>query len=425
MSWSLPRRLSAETPNALIGTVSFGHFLSHAYFLTFPPLFPLLFAQFDVTYAELGLLVSSLFAMMFVFQIPFGWVVDKGYAKPVLVAGLLLTAGGLLGASTATSYPALLAFALVSGVGQATYHPANYTLIDVVSTDERAGRNFSLHTFAGYAGSGFAPVVIGGLGLRYGWRVALVLAGIVGIVYAILVQLGVDTVYANELETRTEPTDDDEHDDDESVVRELLRPFFRLTILAMFLFFVVIVVAEAGIQSFTIVFLVESLGLTESTGNTALTTFFVLASFGVLIGGYLADRFPPANVIFGCIGGAAAVTFLLTLEILPATVLASLALFGAIGLGYGLAMPARDRLVAEYSPAESVGKSFGLVFTGAAVGGTVGPVMIGAAIDVTRVGVSMFLVATFFLAGAGIIGLLKLGTTSGQRVPLSLRRLFN
>ncbi|MFC6863956.1 MFS transporter [Halomicroarcula sp. GCM10025817] len=424
MSWSLPSRLSAETPTALIGAVSVGHFLSHAYFLTFPPLFPLLFAQFDVTYAELGLLVSSLFAMMFVFQIPFGWVVDKGYAKPVLVGGLLLTAGGILGASTATSYPVLLAFALISGVGQATYHPANYTLIDVVSTDDRAGRNFSIHTFAGYAGSGFAPVVVGGLGLRYGWRPALVMAGVVGIGYAILVQLGVDTVYANELASRTEPADD-ERDDDESVVRELLRPFFRLTILAMFLFFVVIVVAEAGIQSFTIVFLVESLGLTESTGNTALTTFFVLAAFGVLIGGYLADRFAPANVIFGCIGGAAAVTFLLTLEILPATVLASLALFGAIGLGYGLAMPARDRLVAEYSPAESVGKSFGLVFTGAAVGGTVGPVMIGAAIDVSRVGVSMFLVGAFFLVGAGIIGLLKLGTTSGQHVPLSLRRLFN
>jgi len=420
---SSPSRLSAENPNGIIGSVSFGHFLSHAYFLTFPPLFPLLFAEFDVTYAELGLLVSSLYGMMLVFQVPFGWVVDKGYAKHMLVGGLLLTAGGILGASLATSYPMLLAFALVSGVGQATYHPANYTLIDVVSSDARAGRNFSLHTFAGYAGSGFSPVVVGGLGIRYGWRTALVMAGVVGIVYAVAVQFGVDTVYANELATRDEVEQSD--DDDGSVLEDLLRPFYQVSILAMFLFFVAIVVAESGIQSFTIVFLVESVGLGEATGNTALTTFFVLASAGVLVGGYLADRYSAANVIVASISFAAAVAFLLSTGLLPGSAVVSLVLFGGIGLGYGLAMPARDRLVSEYSPDASVGKSFGLVFTGAAIGGTIGPVMIGAAIDRTDVGASMPLVGIFFVAGAAIVLLLKIRNAAVQPAGLSLRRLFN
>lgn len=420
---SSPSRLSAENANGIIGSVSFGHFLSHAYFLTFPPLFPLLFAEFDVTYAELGLLVSSLYGMMLVFQIPLGWVVDRGYAKHVLVGGLLLTAGGILGASLATSYPMLLAFALISGVGQATYHPANYTLIDVVSSDARAGRNFSFHTFAGYAGSGFAPVVVGGLGIRYGWRAALVIAGVVGVLYAVAIQFGVDTVYANELASQDAVEESDEEEG--SVLAELLRPFYQLSILAMFLFFVAIVVAEAGIQAFTVVFFVESLGLEESIGNTALTTFFVLAAGGVLVGGYLADRFSAANVIVTSISFAAAVAFLLGTGILPASAVMSLVLFGGIGLGYGLAMPARDRLVSEYSPDASVGKSFGLVFTGAAIGGTIGPVLIGAAIDRTDVGVSMPLVGAFFVAGAVIVLLLKIRNAAVQPAGLSLRRLFN
>lgn len=408
MSRTVPSRLSAERPKAVVGSVSVGHFFSHAYFLSFPPLFPLLFAQFDVTYAELGLLVSSLYAMMFVFQIPLGWVVDKGYAKHVLVVGLLVTAGGILGASLATSYLMLLGFALVSGVGQATYHPADMALIDSVSSEDRVGRNFSLHAFAGYAGSGFAPVVVGSLGLRFGWRAALVIAGSVGVLYAIVLQLGMDTIYADDLAARDTT---EESDDDVSAVRELLRPLTQLSILAMFLFFVTIVVAESGIQSFTVVFFVESLGLDESIGNTALTTFFVLAAGGVLLGGYLADRASSANVIVGSIGFAAAVSFILTAGVLQAAPLVSLALFGAIGLGFGVAVPARDRLVSEYSPDQSVGKSFGLVFTGAAVGGTVGPALIGAAIDVSRVGVSMFLVGAFFLAGTVVILLLILSDT--------------
>lgn len=404
--------------------MSLGHFLSHFYFLSFPPLFPLLFAEFDVTYAELGLLVSSLYAMMFIFQIPFGWFVDHGYAKYVLVGGLLLTAGGMIGASTATSYPLLLVFALLSGVGQATYHPADYALIDVVSGDERAGRNFSFHTFAGYAGSGVAPVVVGGIGIRYGWRVALVLTGAVGILYAIALQFGVETVYANEIEPTNAEENDRADDKDDSAVRELLRPFFRLSILGMFLFFVVLIVGESGIQSFTIVFLVESFGLNESTGNTALTAFFVLTAVGVLVGGVLADRHSAANVVIASLAATAIITFLLTFGLLPVTVAVSMALFAMIGFGYGLVMPARDRLVSNLSPDQSVGKSFGLVFTGAAVGGTTGPILIGSAIDLTGPSVSMFLVGTFFLAGAGIILLIKLSQLRGRTASAALRDII-
>ncbi|MFA9517895.1 MFS transporter [Halopenitus sp. H-Gu1] len=415
MSWSLPR-LSAETPNAIIGSVSLGHFISHFYFLAFPPLFPLLFSEFDVTYAELGLLVSSLYGMMFVFQIPFGWIVDQGYAKHVLVGGLLLTAGGILGASTATTYPVLLGFALLSGIGQATYHPADYALLDTVSTEARSGRSFGVHTFAGYAGSGVAPIVIGGLGLRYGWRPALLIASTVGIVYALIIGVSIEPVYDNALQsTRTSERDTT----DSSLAKEIFQPFFHPLLVAMFVFFIAIVVAESGIQSFTIVFLVESLGLNEATGNAALTSFFLLASIGVLIGGYLADRYSSATIAIIFLILTTCVAFVLTFELLPVTVTTSLILFAAIGFGYGAVMPARDRLVAEFSPEQSVGKSFGVVFTGAAIGGSVGPVLIGRAIDIAGSSISMFLVGLFFLIGAAIVVSIQLARTHGRAISVA------
>lgn len=418
MNGPLPSRLSAETPNGIIGTVSFSHFLSHVYFLSFPPLFPLLFSEFDASYAELGLLVSSLYGAMFVFQIPFGWVVDHGYAKLALVGGLFLTAGGLVGASMATSYPMLLGFAFISGIGQATFHPADYAILDTVSTDNQSGRNFSIHTFAGYAGSGVAPVLVGGLGIHYGWRLPLLVVGLFGIVYALTVKFGVEPVYANELETANTSAK-------ASTASDTLQAFIHPAILAMFLFFIVLIVAESGIQSFTIVFIVEALELTESTGNRALTAFFAFASVGVLLGGILADRYDAGSVVISCLVVATAFTFVLSFQLVPKTVVVSLALFSAIGFTYGIIMPSRDRLVANYSPEQSVGKSFGLVFTGAAVGGSIGPVLIGVAIDYQSIAVSMFLIGAFFLAAAGIVTLIKVWRAPEQTVRLTLRKLFN
>lgn len=405
MTGFLPSRLSAETPTGIVGTVSGGHFLSHLFFVSFPPLFPLLFAEFDVTYTQLGLLVSSLYAAMFVFQIPFGWFVDRGYAKFTLVGGLVLTAGGVIGASLATSYPTLLAATFVSGIGQATFHPADYALLDTVSAADGSGRAFGIHTFAGYAGSGVAPVLVGSLGLWYGWRVPLLAIGLVGVVYAAVVGIGVEPVYANELKTADLPIG-------ESSVADTVRTFLRPSIVAMFLFFVVIIVAESGIQSFTVVFLVETYGIDESTGNGALTAFFALAAGGVLLGGVLADRYDAGKVIVVCLGVAAALTLVLTLGLVPETAAVSVALFGCIGFAYGVVMPSRDRLVAAYSPEQSVGTSFGLVFTGAAVGGSIGPVLIGLAIDHRGITMSMLLVGIFFVVGAGIVALMTVRSSA-------------
>ena len=42
-----------------LGLISSGHFLSHFYGLALPPLFPLLKAEFGVSYLELGLAMTA------------------------------------------------------------------------------------------------------------------------------------------------------------------------------------------------------------------------------------------------------------------------------------------------------------------------------------------------------------------------------
>ena len=103
-----------------VGIVSGGHFLSHFYALAFPPLFPFLADAFGLSNVELGLLVS-VGAVATLLQVPVGDLVDRVGAKWVFVAGVAVTALGILLAGLAPSYGALLVFSALTGVGRAAF----------------------------------------------------------------------------------------------------------------------------------------------------------------------------------------------------------------------------------------------------------------------------------------------------------------
>lgn len=374
-----------------LAVVSGGHFLSHFYFLTLPPLFPLLRGEFGLTNTQLGLIVSML-AVGGLLQAPVGGVVDRVGAKWVFVVGLAVTAAGIAGIGLGGSYLALLALALVSGVGQSSFHPADYAVIDATAAPSYVGRAFSIHTFCGFAGFAVAPVVVGSLALAVGWRIALLVVGGVGLAYA--------GVAALALTTPTRATTGDGADDSEGLGfrRALARP----GIVAMVGFFLVLSFAGTGINTFTTVLAVDAYGLTEATANTLLTAYFALGAVGVLVGGFFADRFRPGRVILVALGVAAAV-LAVTVQFGPALgPIALAALFGIVGFFATLITPARDRLVSALSAHGTVGQSFGIVFTGGTVGGLVGPVLLGAAGDAESVPVAFALVAAFF-AVAGLV----------------------
>lgn len=411
----------------VVGLVTGGHFLSHFYLLAFPPLFPLLRAEFGLSNAQLGLLVSVISVAMLL-QVLVGELVDRAGAKRVFVAGVAATAAGVLLTGTADSYPGLLAFAALSGVGQAAFHPADYPLVEAVSDPSREGRNFSVHTFGGYAGFAVAPLVVGRLGLARGWRTALLAVGAAGLAYAALAAVALPSAYRAQVEARASaaaggtdgsgdgrgatPNDaesagsadataadgDGGRDADED---EILAALLRPGIAVMALFFVVFSMAGKGVQAFTPVLAVDGFGLAESVGNTALSGFFAVTAVAVLAGGPLADRYDPRRVI-----AAATATAAGTLAVVVSGVgIDSIALviaFGVAGGAYGLVFASRDRLVSSSAAAGSTGRSFGLVFTASSLGSLVSPVLLGVVIDVASAGLAFAVVAGFFLLAGGV-----------------------
>jgi MFS family permease len=87
----------------VIGAVGSAHALSHFFQLVLPPLFPLLRAEFGVSYATLGALLSVMYVASGLCQFGAGFAVDRFGARRSARRSRLLAAARLpLGSSRAS-----------------------------------------------------------------------------------------------------------------------------------------------------------------------------------------------------------------------------------------------------------------------------------------------------------------------------------
>ncbi|BDG70950.1 MFS transporter [Roseomonas fluvialis] len=351
---------------ALIGT---GHFLSHFYVLTLPPLFLLWRAEFDVSFAELGLAMALMSGTTALLQTPVGFLVDKHGARPFLVGGTLLMALSISAMAFAPGIWAIWLLAILSGVGNSVIHPADYAILAGSIGKERMGRAFALHTFTGNLGFALAPPVVAVLAEVMGWRGALLLVGLLGVpvVVAILVQSRILRDQAKPARTGDEPSG-----------REVLlsRP-----ILLFFGFFMLSSMAGSGVQAFVITVLGKLWGTPVAVASMVLTGYMVGATAGTLVGGWVVDRTKRNLIGFVVVLTSVAIAMILALGLLPIPEL----LLPVVGLVGGLALGAsrtpRDVMLKDAAPPGQIGKVFGFVSSGLPLGGAITPVPLGFVID--------------------------------------------
>jgi MFS family permease len=173
----------------LVGLVGAAHFLSHFFQLVLPPLFPVFREAFGVGYTELGVAMMLFYATSGLSQTPAGFLVDRFGARRVLVGGLALLAGAIVIAGFAASYWMLLLVAVLAGAGNSVFHPADYAMLSAGVHKSRLGRAYSMHTLGGNLGWAAAPVTVILLSEAFGWRLALLACGLVGLALALVLHV--------------------------------------------------------------------------------------------------------------------------------------------------------------------------------------------------------------------------------------------
>ncbi len=367
----------------VIGLVSTGHFTSHLYVLSLPPLFPFMKADLGVSYAALGLLVTLYLVASATVQVPVGMLVDRIGARNVLVAGLLIMGTGIAATGLVSSYWAIAALFLCAGMGNSVFHPSDFVILSASVEEGRLGRAFGIHSLAGSSGTAAAPIVMLVLASQFGWQTALVSVGFFGIAVSAL-------MFASRGSLREDAARRKRADGAPGQLRETARLLTSRTILSFFLFYVSTAAAHGAITSFSVVVLSTVYGAPLSFANGVLSSFLIAAVIGVAIGGVLADRTRRHDrvllVTFGisalCIASVAS----------AATPLWAIA--GAIaiaGLMRGVVSPSRDLLVRASAPAGMLGTVMAVVTVGFTTGGSIIPVICGWLVDIGHGGAVFWL----------------------------------
>jgi MFS family permease len=386
---------------ALIGT---GHFLSHFYMLCLPPLFLFWRAEFDASFAELGLAVALMSGTTALLQTPVGFAVDRHGARPFLVGGTLLMALSISAMAAAPGIWAIWALAVLSGVGNSVIHPADYAILAGSIDKSRMGRAFAMHTFTGNLGFALAPPVIAVLAAVLGWRASLLIVGLLGVpvVAAILVQSRILRDQAKPRASEAGPSG-----------RELLlsRP-----ILLFFGFFLLSSMAGSGIQAFVITVLGKLWGTPVAVASTVLTGYMVGATGGTLVGGWVVDATKRSLMGFVVVLTlfAAAMILALGLMPMPELLLPVVALLG--GLAMGASRTPRDIMLKDASPPGQIGKVFGFVSSGLPLGSAVMPVPLGFLIDLGHPELVLPVVAAILVLSLFCAGLARSGARSRRSV---------
>lgn len=382
---------SAGTRSRIVGLVSAGHFYSHFCVLALPPLFPLLKAELDVSYAALGSVVAAFSAATAISQLPMGFLVDRIGGRRVLISGVTLIGVCLALVGFSTSYWQLLALFAIAGLGNSVFHPANYAILSARIEGGFFGRAVSIHTFSGYLGWTAAPPVMLGLVALYDWRWALTMVGIAGFALALTMAWQGRSMDGGTAGVRQEAAS--------PPARGSLRRGFKLLrsvpMLMMFLFFLLTGAASTGIMAFSVVAVIALYGTDLVTANAALTGHLFASAVGVLLGGWIADWTSRHNLVTStAIAGMALIIAVVGSGWLAVPLM--IAAMALSGLLYGITSPSRDMLVRAATPTGSAGVAFGFTSTGLNIGSSLSPVLFGWVMDL---GEPMLL---FTIAGAMI-----------------------
>ena len=362
-----PQQAKADEQLRTLAAISTAHWVSHFHMFVLPMLFPFLKEQLGVGYIELGFALTVFAVTSALTQAPIGYVADHIGARKILLMGLTLGGCALIMLSLHLSYPWLLGSTVLLGLANSVYHPANYAILSAHMNEARMGRAFSIHTFAGYVGGAVAPAIMAALVTWIGGFGALIVAGAVGpLVAVLLVTLGVPDAGAKHRRASGAATPQ------QSIVTPLL---IMLTI-----FFTLLGLSSAGIGNFGVVALMSGYGASFSTANVALTVYLGASAGGVLAGGILADRTKRhGQVSAACFAVNAAVVLLIACTT-PPTVLLIAAMMVAGFLG-GVIAPSRDMMVLNAAPAHAAGRAFGIVSTGFNFSGIASPLLFGWIMD--------------------------------------------
>ncbi|MWV65223.1 MFS transporter [Halorubrum sp. JWXQ-INN 858] len=365
--------------------------------LAISPVVPRITESFAVSNAAIGLALSGMWLAYGLAQFPSGVLADRYGERAVILVSVGGTGVAALLIALAPAYPAFVVTTVLLGAVAGLHYSVGTTFLARIYDD--VGTAVGIHNTGATVAGLLTPVAVTWVAVRYGWRPAVALGGVVGLVGVVLFAAGVRP---------TEPQRPDQP----------LRERFRVGPLAELLsrpaigFTVVLAAlgefAWQGVASFLPTLLIEHHGYSATAAGIAFGGYFVAQGIAQVLVGIASDRVGRDATTAVCVVvGAAGIALALAT---PNVVLigVAVALIG-IGMSFGAALLPR---FLDHLSASEQGAGFGLVRTVYMLVAASGSVVVGFLADVAGWGIAFGTVAALLLvvaAGLAANRLLGLG----------------
>ncbi|HIF58153.1 MAG TPA: MFS transporter [Rhodospirillales bacterium] len=362
----------------VINLVSAAHFFSHFFILTLPPLFLTIKEDLNITFTQLGMMVSVYAVGSFVGQYPMGVFADKYGPRWILICGILTVSVAFVLMGLMPVYWVMVGLALMAGLGDSVFHPANFVVLTASVAPERSGRAYAFHAFAGFAGFAAAPIVVDAFRVFWNWHFALISVGCLGVIMTLVLISNKDLLIGEKKRSHLDqvlaPSGKP------AQVMGVLEFIKFPPILILFFFYVAVALAGSGIQQFSPSALPVMYEADVSAANQVLFVYMVTISIGILAGGYIADKVTRLDMV-ATVGYLIGIIMICVVALKALPFIFAAAALAIAGFMMGIVMPSRDVLVRAVTPKGNAGKAFGFVNSGFGFAGIIGPLIFGRIMD--------------------------------------------
>lgn len=352
--------------------------------LVISPVVPSIRAEFGVSNGAIGFALTGMWIAYALLHYPGGVLGDRFGERRVILGAITLS--GLAGIGLAM-VPSFLAFAFlvfVLGATAGIYYPVAVNLLanQFTNTGQALGIHISGAPLAGLV----TPIAATYVGIRYGWRSAMLLAAVVALPTA--------TLFAWQVKPPDSPPSGEWSVDLREMANLFSRPVLVYTVVLAFIQSFV----WQGSVSFLPTFFVEYHGQSPQVAGLLFSLFFVLIGVSQPILGRVSDRIGRGSAAAGAFSAAiGGYLMLLVGRHLP--------LFAAgvvlAGIGMSSIVPLESKFVDELSDEERT-TGFGILRTMYVLFAASGSVIIGTLADLGGWGVA-FSALVVLLTGAVIL----------------------
>jgi MFS family permease len=356
-----------------------GFMQTHLHRMAFAPLIPFFVTDLGLTYAAAGTIQTAYFWTYALVQVPIGMVADRWGPRRVMVACMVVLAGGALAFAAATSYGGSIAARMLIGLGAAAVWVPGMRLISEWFPAAERGRATGLMSSGGGLGATLGLVLVPWLAGAVGWRAGYAMLAAPAFVTAVLLACFVRTAGG---------------------VAPVAGPRGRLTRVlaskALWPFNVSVCLSFGGYFSF-ITFLPASLvkGMGFTPAEAGLTTSLITAATIVSwpLTGALSDRLgvrKPFYQASQAVSVLACLAFAWPVPILPPAAAMVVALLTGLLVG-GMILP--FVMIVDLFPRDLAATAAGVGNSACFVGAMVLPIVLGRVVDLTGSFAPAFLVA--------------------------------